>query len=313
MPRACAWGACSTTTSRATAARSICAGSRSDYRLVLPREIEQLLHEPCGAPHARLEPRERLLALRALGHALEELELQRDRRKRRAQLVRRVADERALAVEGAPEPGEEIIERGDERPHLVGHGRLGKRLERARSARRDRARESGERRKAPPHHEPDQSREQGQCDEQRHEHAQRRFRGTVAPQAHRLRDLHDLVLGVDAEHAPVAAVRRHRAQADGRAHRHEARARHEHHRAVRAPHLDHEVLGAAPAGPAALEDTVAQGDSHLLQLIVEELGSLVVGGAIDADGDERARDRDRGEQPDEQRAPDRAHDRFASM
>ena len=39
--------------------------------VVLPREVEQLPDEPHGALHARLEPLERLLALRARGHALE--------------------------------------------------------------------------------------------------------------------------------------------------------------------------------------------------------------------------------------------------
>ena len=251
---------------------------------------------------------------RAFRNPLEELQLQTHRGERRAQLVRRVGDEGALALQRATEALEQIVERGDERPQLVREARFRQRAERPRPARREGVRKAGQRREPAADDDPDEEREQWQRHRHRRQHAQRAPRRAVAPQAHRLGDLDDLTLRVDAEDAPIAVRRCHGAHAHRGEHRRDdARARDEHDGAVGAPHLDEKVFRVDRRGAAALEDAVAECDPHLLELVIEELVRLLVSGAVDAECDQRAGDRRRGEQPHEQRAPDRAHARFATV
>ena len=91
------------------AQRLACAAARG---LFLPRQIEQLRDQMAGTVNAAVQGVQRGGALRIIGGALGDLRLQLERGHRRAQLVRRVGDERALGVEGVAKPVKQAVERG---------------------------------------------------------------------------------------------------------------------------------------------------------------------------------------------------------
>ena len=85
------------------------------------REQQHVLDEPAHAldlrPHELLDA-PHLRRRRTVGHG-EHLELAADHRQRRAQLVRGVGDEAALAIEGVLSAVEHVIEGLGQHPHLV--------------------------------------------------------------------------------------------------------------------------------------------------------------------------------------------------
>ena len=88
------------------------------------RQRQQLLRQPRGALQAASEFGKRRLALGVAGSAFGELRLQMHRRERRAQLVRRIGDERALRGQRLPKAFEQSVEGVDQRLHFTRHRRI---------------------------------------------------------------------------------------------------------------------------------------------------------------------------------------------
>src|SRR5690606_23013123 len=104
---------------------------------VLTRQCEQLLDEVSSALQTLLQSSEGGNALFLRRRALGELDLQAQRRERSPQLVGGVGNEIALGFERLAEPREQVIERGDERAHLLRSTLLRKRGQRRRGPRLD--------------------------------------------------------------------------------------------------------------------------------------------------------------------------------
>ncbi len=174
------------------------------------REREELLDHVRGALARGEGVGDGAVALGGLPRALRDLQLGAKRGKRRAQLVRRVAREAALPVEGGLHPGEERVEAGHEGRDLRGHLAL-ERGEVGRVAARDLVAQPGERPQRAAGREPD---EQGE-ERQRHRQRLRERRDDVDDHVpaglDRVAHLHQvLALGIpQAEDAPVAALRLH--------------------------------------------------------------------------------------------------------
>ena len=127
---------------------------------------------------------------------------------------------------------------------------------------------------------------------------------------HRLCDLHDLVAGEHAEHAPVALAGVHVGETELRVLRQHALGLGQiQPHAVSIPDLDHQrvVAGAVPrrAVGSGSEWRVRERCGHLLQLMVEQLVGFHAGAKIGADRCGGDGDRQSGEQPEEQLAADR--------
>ena len=181
---------------------------------LLAREREHLLDEMRRTHEAGFQLRERRSPIRVVVGPFGQLRLQVDRGERRPELVRRVGDERSLRAERAVEAGEQSVQCLRERANLCGQARLVERREPARSALGDRGREAPEWRESAHHAPADGKREQRRDDEQRHDRPQRHAGCELAPSAHRLRDLDDLVACERAEHTPVAGRGLHRVEAE---------------------------------------------------------------------------------------------------
>ena len=112
-------GSSSSTTSRATLVELDALVCRCGAVLE-SRHREQLLDEPRRARHAGIESCQRRLAFGRFAGRAERIDLQTQRRERRAQLVCGIRNERALVLERGREPPQQIVERIDQRRHFVG-------------------------------------------------------------------------------------------------------------------------------------------------------------------------------------------------
>ena len=103
-------GSISSITSRTSCGRST--GSALAAAIVLLARQRQQLLDQAGRPcDAGFEPSHGLVAVCAGRRRPQRLHLQVERRQRRAQLVRRIGDERALALDGLLEPGQQVVQR----------------------------------------------------------------------------------------------------------------------------------------------------------------------------------------------------------
>ena len=142
LPRSSANGCIAASASRASSPRST--GSSAKRRAGLAaRQRQQLLDEASGAVDALAERLDRRRARGVVAGAAQQPQLQLQRRQRRAQLVRGVGDEGALAVERAAQALEQGVERARQRRDLVGQAGRRHRRERARVARSHLARRGG--------------------------------------------------------------------------------------------------------------------------------------------------------------------------
>ncbi len=98
-------------------------GGRSfgDHRAVLARELQHLFDQTLGPLHAGFELGETLCARARRQLAADVFQLQRERRDRRAQLMRGVLHEAALVGERVAQACEQAVERNDERLDLSRH------------------------------------------------------------------------------------------------------------------------------------------------------------------------------------------------
>ena len=139
------------------------------------REGEELLDDAGRALGRREGARKRVVAPRGVGRALRHLELRARGRQRRAQLVRRVAGEAALAVEGGLDARQQRVEPRDERRDL-GRDVAFQGRQVLRVAARDLVAHARERRERAAHGEPH---EQGE-ERQRHRRGARPARPTIS-------------------------------------------------------------------------------------------------------------------------------------
>ena len=228
--------------------------------------------------------------------------------------MRGVGDERSLRAERAIEAGKQPVQCLRERAHLCGQARLVQRREPARRSLRDRGREAPERRESAHHAPADRHCEKRRDDEQRHDRPQCHAGRELAARAHRLRHLDDLVAGERAEHAPVAGRGLHRVEAELRVLRQRLlRLREEALDTVAVPDLDHErVVADDEAARSAGQRYADQRSRHLPELIVEDLVRLLARAQVRGDRGGGQRDDERGGEPEEELAADRAADHEAA-
>ncbi len=301
--------------------RLVCHGAPGEFRQVdrregalrhaglLARQRQQLLDEMRRAGESRLQRDQRGVPVGVGGGALGELRLQMHGGERRAQLMRRVGDERALRIERTVEAGEQSVQRLRERPDLVGQAGLVDRLESAGDALGDGRSEPRERRKTARHAIPDEERQQRRHDEQGHDRPQRHAGRELAPRAHRLRHLHDLVAGERAEDTPVAIGRRHGVEAELRVLRQRLlRLRNEALDAVAVPDLhDQRLTADRESARRAGERNADERRGHLPQLIVEYFVGFLPRADVRRERGRGNRDDKAAREPHEEPAPDGSH------
>ena len=160
------------------------------------RDMQQLFNDMLRALDAGLQFIQRLCPLRVVARAAHPVQLQAQRRHRRAQPVGCISEEAALRREGLRQPAHQPVDRRHQRRHLVGHIDKPDRRQRARAARGDVAAGDIQR-----------TQRAAQCrDHQcRHQHHQRN---------HRQHDLQGRFAGgVDARRRALCGLR-HAARAD---------------------------------------------------------------------------------------------------
>jgi hypothetical protein len=226
---------------------------------------------PVDAGGQRLRGR---VARGLVGRAPQHLHLQLQCRQRRAQLVRRVADEMALGRQRGAEPVQQRVERLHQRQHLVGQAFRGQCLQRVAVAPAHLGREPLQRGERARHQPADHQRQRRGDRQQRHDGAQRRLRRALVAHALGLRHLDHAIARDHAEGAPQDAAGLDVREAD-----HHARRR-LHLRlgridglAVLVPDLDDEIELAVRERARLLgrdRALVAQRQRHLAQLVVEQ-------------------------------------------
>jgi len=126
---------------------------------------------------------------------------------------------------------------------------------------------------------PDQQREQRDRSEDRNQHAQRHRRSPVAAQADGRGDLDGLVLLDERIDAPVLPFHLHGLESIAALGQQDVPVGQVHEGAARVPHLhDEVVVELRKESAGALQAVVAQGQRHLLQLVIEKPVRLVARG-----------------------------------
>ena len=229
----------------------------------LASQGQELLHGVRGALQTALDFGKSLGARRRITGAFGELHLQGQRRQGGTQFVGGVGDEFPLRIERALEPGQQIVQRQQQRQHFTGDMNLRQGLEGDRCARAYRSRHGIERSQSTPDHDPDQHAEYRQHDEKRCHCPQGGSERQLVAQEHRLRDLDRLPALLHAENPPPAMAAVDRRKADRRLRRKFlSGVRKVDAGPVRAPDLDREILcvffDTEVAPRSVLEDLIAQ-------------------------------------------------------
>ena len=278
---------------------------------VRARKGEELLDHVDGAVDALSQVGMGLLALGLVARALGELQLQAQRRQRRAQLVRGVGDDLALLGERAAEAPHQVVERMHQRLHLLGNRRLLDGRERLGRALRHRPRGRLQDADLAADEAPDRETHQRQGEEERDQRAEGGARRERLARKAMLRDLDPQAAMPDRVDAPLAELRVHVREARLRgAGDRDLRVRAVEQARVGRPDLDHDIEALAREGFGELARAVvaiAQREGELAQLVVEQLlGLLACLVEHHAAGEEAAEQHDR-ERPDEQAPAQRPH------
>ena len=281
---------------------------------LLARQGQQLRHQPDRSLQPAAHHREGFAAFVVVAGAFGELDLQLQRGQRRAQFVSGVGDECALRQHRALEPRQQIVQRVREGQDLARQAGLGDRLQALHVARLQLGRHAAHRRQARADHDPHQRTEQRQHQQQRRGGAQRHPRGEVPATGQRLRDLHDGVAQLRAVHPPQAAGRAHVGEAELRPFGQDRLAvREVQPQAAAIPDLNDDVFidvdQRRPARRHRREGLAGQRGGELPELVVEHLVGLRQRLAID----QRAGERDRRDEAQDQRYDQRAPDRAAAV
>ena len=244
---------------------------------VLPGQREQLLDQMGRAVDALPELLQRLRAGGVVRRAPQRLQLQLQRRQRRAQLMRRVGDEVLLLLEGLPHAVQQAVEFGDQRLDLGGEVLVVDRRQVLRRAARQLLAHPLQRRQRMRDHPPHDQRQHRQHQRRRQHRAPRELPRHALAHRDVLRDLHDLETPLHREDPIALAAQRDIREAQHRALRQPVRAgRAVQRRAVQAPDLHDQVdaLLLPQRQRQAGAHAGAQRQRDLLHLVVEDLVGL---------------------------------------
>ena len=279
---------------------------------LLAGERQHLLDQADGALHARRQGFHRRGALGVSAGPREHARLQVQRGEGCAQLVRGVGHEGALALQRRAQPCEQIVERADERLHLVRQARVGERLQGVDAARFDQRREALQGLERVPDRQPDQQRQHRQQQRERLERLQRQLRGALLAHAHRLRHLDDLGERLHPEHTPAPFAGGDGGESErGDLRQHRVRPRQVHPHAIERPDLHDEVVGRVRRRQLrreqVLDRLVAQDERGLAQMVVEERVRFAQGVAVHGPAARGADEQHAAEEPRQQPRTQRAH------
>ena len=279
--------------------------------MLLARDCEQLLHQPCDARHARAQVSERGVAI-LLSRLDDRLRLQVERGERCAQLVGGVGKEGPLPFERRPQSPQQIVECVGDWPHFVRQAHRCDGFDGIGPTPAQRLGEASHRPDRPRDDPGDQDRQRRHQHRERREAAHRDPCGTPFAHVHRLRDLDDAVVGLDAEHSPARRTHADGGEAGTGEPRHDVvRARQVDAHAFPRPDLDDEVVFRDSAGHARAAGKhlhlVAQQQCGLAQLRVEEGIGLGTGNAIAEPPAEGADQYHRAHQSGKQAVAQRSH------
>ena len=269
----------------------------------VPRQSQQLVHEPDRAFYALVEPCRRQCARAVVAGARQRLRLQLEGSQRRAQFVRGIGHKRLLRVERAVQARKQQVDFLHQRTHFVRQLVLMQGREIVRGPSRYLLARALDRVQRTAYHPPQDQHQQRRDHGHRQYGARRQCSRTRLAAIHVLRDLYGLKRGLNRIHAVTRAVLHYVGEAEHRARGQCQPPGLEQLRPVRPPDLDHVVHAVVVH---AFEQwhrqrrPAAQGIGHLLQVVVEHGVGLrqctPVGGPGLEQGRQHNRRHDRGQQ-----------------
>ena len=175
---------------------------------LVARQGEQLLHQVNRALDRRAEIGARLEPRRLVRRSIEQLQLQTNRRQRRAQLVGGIGNEGALRLKCRMQAHQQAIELFDQRRDFLRQPVRGDGRQAVHIALLHFDRNALQRQQAAAHDADDRRTQHRQQQQQRYHHAQRRAARQLLAHPHRLRDLNHAVERLQPVGAPRLGPRR---------------------------------------------------------------------------------------------------------